>query len=118
MGTPSHTPARPAALLEAVGGDRAMFQKLSEIFFRDCGLKFAALKQAFEAGDRQAIGFHSHALKSTVGPMAATKLLGMLQALEQECEHPGPPCEMARLNTIKAELHAVADAVRHFGGQL
>jgi HPt (histidine-containing phosphotransfer) domain-containing protein len=112
--TPASGHCEPVVLLDTVGGDHAMFLAMTDIFFRECNAKFTSLRQAVAAGDVRATGRQAHGLKGTVGPVAATALLRMLQQLEDDCERKGVGCDAARLAAIHAEMAAVAAEVRQF----
>lgn len=103
----------PTVLLDTVGGDRALFLMMTDIFFRECAAKWSALQQAAAAQDVRAAGRHSHALKGTVGPLAATTLLNLLEQLEADCavQRRVDPRGLAR---IQAELKEVVAEVRRF----
>ena len=118
MNKPTFTHCNPVALLDDVGGDAAMFRMLADVFFRESRAKFAALKLAAQQNDMAALGAHSHALKGTVGPIAPTRLLQMLQILEDECNEQRCRCGPSRLAALLSELSAVAAEMRQFIGQL
>jgi len=59
-----------------------MVGSLLQTFVEDCPARFAALKQAVEAGDAKAIESAAHAFKSGSGTIRATVLADRLAAAE------------------------------------
>ncbi|HEY8022982.1 MAG TPA: Hpt domain-containing protein [Burkholderiaceae bacterium] len=107
----------PSLLLDMVGGDREIFLQLTGIFMRDSTEQFAKITLALAQGNLQELGFHSHALKGTVGPLGAELLLAMLIRIEEDCKR--QECEFATRTVpeIGRYLEGMREEVTRFIGQ-
>jgi two-component system sensor histidine kinase/response regulator len=105
---------RPQELLDTLGGDRAIFLELVEVFERESGAKLGAMQAAAAAADWPLLGRQAHALKGTVGPLAADALVRMLQQIEEDCRAGALADGAARVAAIEAELAAVSADVRQY----
>lgn len=114
MTTTPYTHCQPDFLLETVGGDREIFLELAEIFARESNDGFARLTLAAKAGDIGQMGYQSHSLKGTVGPLGASALVDMLFAIEEECEQRQCVCDDQRLACIEQELQQVQREMAHY----
>jgi HPt (histidine-containing phosphotransfer) domain-containing protein len=77
---------QPAMLFETVGDDREVFMTLIGIFESDSREKLDKMNHALAGRDFEQLGFLSHALKGTIGPLGAEALMETLLRIEAECE--------------------------------
>ncbi len=110
--------SRPAALLETVGGSRDTFLLLLDIFRRDTADKLDRMRQALASGDRARLGFHTHALKGTVGPAGADVLLQQLVVLEAACKDPLPAHDEKTLADIEQQVAQVREELERFAASM
>ncbi|MBC7502704.1 MAG: Hpt domain-containing protein [Herminiimonas sp.] len=114
MNTMIYTHCKPALLLDTVGGDREVFLELAEIFVRESTECLAHLTSAAQAGNIVQMGYQSHSLKGTVGPLGANTLTAMLFAIEEECSRKECVCDKQRLARILTELQQVNREMQHY----
>ena len=107
--------SRPADLLETVGGDRATFALLVDIFKRDTADKLDGMRRALAQGDRVQLGFHTHAMKGTVGPTGADVLLRQLADLEAACRDPQGSVDLRTLDDIERQAAEIREELERFG---
>jgi hypothetical protein len=105
---------RPAELLETVGGQRAIFLQLVEIFKRDGAEKLADMRQATLQGDLARLAFSSHAFKGTVGPVGCDPLIGELVRIEEECRRGQCSCDERVFAGIELQLRQVENELQRF----
>ncbi|MEC5218307.1 HPt (histidine-containing phosphotransfer) domain-containing protein [Actimicrobium sp. GrIS 1.19] len=109
---------QPDQLMELVDHDNQVFLELTEIFMRESTEIFAHLRTAAAAADQAQMGFRSHSLKGTVGPLGADALVEMLLAVELECSKKQCTCDVDRIAAIHHELQQVKDEMQHFINKL
>ncbi len=115
MTSTSYRHSQPGMLLETVSGDLEVFLELNAIFTREGASKFEQLCLAAAAGDLEQLGYQSHSLRGTVGPLGADALLQMLLDLENECERKQCICDQKRLSVIEEELNQVRREMQQYG---
>jgi HPt (histidine-containing phosphotransfer) domain-containing protein len=114
MNLPQYSHCQPGLLLETVGDDREVFLQLVEIFMRESAEKCELLRLAAAAADFEQLGFQSHALKGTVGPLGARALVQMLLLMEDECGRKQCICDAERISMIDEELSHVRREMQQF----
>ena len=105
MNSNAYQYCQPAMLFETVGEDREVFLMLIEIFERDSAEKLDKMNQALARQDFEQLGFLSHALKGTVGPLGANALMQTLLRIEAECER----------RECRADMHTMQEIDRCLG---
>jgi HPt (histidine-containing phosphotransfer) domain-containing protein len=100
---------RPGLLLDAVGGDAAIFRELAHIFFRETVDRFDDIARYSAAGCFDDMGQEAHSLKGTAGTVGADALVQLLQQIEHAGLKLRCPCSPQQL----ARLSALLQAVRH-----
>ncbi len=71
------------ALLEGVGGNRQLLQKLAKLFLADLPKLLARIETASNAGDGEELAKAAHALKGAVGNFGAAKAVEAAAELER-----------------------------------
>jgi HPt (histidine-containing phosphotransfer) domain-containing protein len=104
-GDPADTsPAPPidvAAVLEQIGGDRALLVEMAEIFVAEYPDRMASLRDAVRSSRAADIEFAAHALRSAVqffGAEPAAALAHELEARAREGDVAGSTALLARLD--------------------
>ncbi len=118
MSASEYRHSQPAVLLEAVGGDRATFMLLLDIFKRDTTDKLAKMRLALAQGDRAQLAFNVHAMKGTVGPTGADALMRQLVDLEAACREPHGTCDEQTLADIERQTLEIAGELERFAANL
>jgi HPt (histidine-containing phosphotransfer) domain-containing protein len=104
----------PEMLLETVGDDKEVFIELADIFLSESISKYASLQRAALTSDWKTLGYESHSLKGTVGPLGADVLFHLLETIEIECDQNNCICDQQRLSVINSELNHIRAEVGHF----
>jgi len=71
------------ALLDRVSGDKALMETVIRLFLEDCPTRLAAIRDAVESRDAQAIRATAHALKGAAGNLSAIGVFDAADALER-----------------------------------
>jgi HPt (histidine-containing phosphotransfer) domain-containing protein len=96
------------ALLEGVGGDRRLLQKLARLFLADLPRFTARIKTALDSGDTVELAKVAHALKGSVGNFGAAKVV----EVASEMERLGRAEEIAAARNRWAALELELEVVR------
>jgi hypothetical protein len=95
-----------------------VFLQLVDILVRESAEKLGGMRAAAAASDFERLGFLSHALKGTVGPVGADALVQMLLAVENACNRKQFNFAGQNLLMIERESENVQKEVQHFAAQL
>ena len=109
---------RPDALLQNVGGDRATFMLLVDIFERDTAEKLVQMRAALTQEDRAQLTFNTHAMKGTVGPTGADKLLQQLVELEAASRDPQGKFSEQTLDELEQQVAQIREELERFASGL
>ena len=105
--TPSHAEEavhdRPA-LLTLVGDDEELLNEIVALFLREYPRLLGGIHAALASGDVQALQFSAHALKGSVGNMAAPRTLRAAMDLEAIARADRLPAAGEALATLEREL--------------
>jgi HPt (histidine-containing phosphotransfer) domain-containing protein len=103
------------ALLEGVGGNRRLLQKLSRLFLADLPKLVERIKTAFDSRDGEELAKAAHALKGSIGNFGAAKAV----EAASEIERLGRAGELASAQeawvTLESELSAVRRELQGLG---
>jgi len=73
----------PDALLEGVGGNRQLLQKLAQLFLADLPKSLARIQAALDSRDGEELGKAAHALKGSVGNFGAAQAVTAAANIER-----------------------------------
>lgn len=114
VGEPAPPTAKPAmandtdaAMLQRVGGDAKLLQRMIKIFLKDYPKKLALLRTALAGKDAAALAASAHALKGSVsifGAATARQFADELQNMGRSNELSGAPKKLAQLEEEFANL--------------
>jgi two-component system sensor histidine kinase/response regulator len=71
------------ALLEGVGGDKRLLEKLAKLFLADLPRLLTRIRTASKAGDGEELAKAAHALKGTIGNFGAARAVAAAAELER-----------------------------------
>jgi signal transduction histidine kinase/DNA-binding response OmpR family regulator len=112
---PAQTPAFDEAELRArVSGDEQLLGDVVRIFLEDCPARLAAIKDAVDRRDGEAIHLTAHALKGAAGNLAAKGLFEAARVLERLGAESRLDAAEAASRVVAAEAANVIDALRRF----
>jgi len=114
-GPPQAPPVDFAALIARLGGEASLLADVIQIFLQDCPARVAAIRQAIDDRDRDAIRSNAHALKGAAGNMAAAGLCEMAHLLERIGGEGRLDAAAAAWRRLAAEATNVMDALRSYG---
>jgi signal transduction histidine kinase/CheY-like chemotaxis protein/HPt (histidine-containing phosphotransfer) domain-containing protein len=81
--TPASVAVDRQGLLARVGGDEALLREVVELFLADCPLRLAAIQDALDRADAEALRAAAHALKGAAGNLSAMALVSAARTLER-----------------------------------
>ena len=105
---------RPGLLLDAVGGDAAIFRELAHIFFRETVDRFDDIARYSAAGCFDDMGQEAHSLKGTAGTVGADALMQLLRQIEHAGLVQRRGCSPQQLAGLNALLQCVRDDMQSF----
>jgi two-component system, sensor histidine kinase and response regulator len=103
-----------AALRGVVGGDEQLMGEIVELFLGECPRMLGAIRAAVAANDRAALQEAAHALKGSVGNLAAPRAVAAAQELERLARQDDMARAEPALAVLEAELRAVEDALTEY----
>jgi CheY-like chemotaxis protein/HPt (histidine-containing phosphotransfer) domain-containing protein len=120
--SPAHEPPeRPATatfdakeLRARVAGDEQLLADVIRIFLEDCPIRLAAIKDAVDRRDADAIRTTAHALKGAAGNLSATGLFEAARVLERIGSESRLDAAEAAWRVLSTEAANVIDALRRF----
>ncbi|RLC19239.1 MAG: hybrid sensor histidine kinase/response regulator [Deltaproteobacteria bacterium] len=102
-------------LLGGLGGDKAMFKEIMEVFLQDIPRLLKELKVASESGDTEKVGMHGHSIKGASASAGAQRL----RDVAYELETAGKDRDIARIplliETLEQEFKEVVSALADMG---
>ena len=101
-----------AAVVARLNGDRELLAEIAGLYLEDEPALLAQLEAAMEAGQAQGVRRAAHALKGSVANFAAARAQAAALALEQAGRSGNLADAPALLDTLRAELAAVREALR------
>ncbi len=96
--------------LRELGGDE-MLSELTEVFLEDTSSGLAALKEASETGDAEAIERVAHTLKGSAGNMGAKRMAAICSELQDAGESGDLSGASELLKVLEAEFERVRPAL-------
>ncbi len=100
-----------SALLELVGGDEELKREIIALYLAEYPRLLAGIRAAATSGDARALQFGAHALKGSVGNMAAPRAYAAAQELETLARADRIPDARAALLILEQEFARLADAL-------
>jgi two-component system, sensor histidine kinase and response regulator len=98
-----------AALLALVGGDETLMHEIIDLYLRESPRLLREIRAASAAGDTGALQFSAHALKGSVGNMAAARAYAAAMALETAARAGDLDASRTILATVEHEFSLVQD---------
>ncbi|GAB4402602.1 MAG: hypothetical protein OHK0048_20610 [Rhodoferax sp.] len=102
---------RPDALVEALGPDPALHQRLIQRFLAALGPYEQALRQAADAGDASGLQRTAHTLKSAARTVGAEALSAQCERLESACD--ASPLSAEAMRLLQAVLQVLEATRQH-----
>jgi len=102
-----------ALLLARLGGDEALLALVVQLFLEDCPGRLAAIRQAVDARDAEALEASAHALKGAAANLSASRLMAAAAALEGAAREQQLECADAGWRLVVNEASALMDALGH-----
>ncbi|HQX50616.1 MAG TPA: response regulator [Planctomycetaceae bacterium] len=102
------------AALKNVGGDMEMLREIIELYFQECPVWLAAIREGLKKGDAAIVHRVAHTLKggvSTFGPSRARDLAEALEIMGREQNLAGGEEVLAELEHAISELRPALEAV-------
>src|SRR5205085_113461 len=99
----------PAPLMEAAGGDRALFARLVETFLRDADKHVTSFRAATETGDAHAARRRMHQLFGAAAMVGAPGLAAIARNLHDGSSDASLPALEAELARVTSSLRALLD---------
>jgi signal transduction histidine kinase/ligand-binding sensor domain-containing protein/DNA-binding response OmpR family regulator len=100
-------------VLERLGGDEALLEEISNVFFSDVPGQILRLEKAIDLGDTSLLAHQAHTLKGASGSFGAYKLQAAALAIEEAATVERTSKLRKRLLTIKDEFEKVRQQVHH-----
>jgi protein-histidine pros-kinase len=100
-----------AALLALVGDDEELMQEIIGLYLREYPRILTDIRAAAASGDVRALEFSAHALKGSVGNMAAKRAREAAMELETLARADQLPAARDSLATLERELSRLHDAL-------
>lgn len=94
------------ALLEGVGGNRRLLQKLARLFLADLPKSVARIKSAFASRDGEELAKTAHALKGSIGNFGAMKAVEIAAEIERIGRTGELDIAQEALSALEVELSA------------
>jgi signal transduction histidine kinase/CheY-like chemotaxis protein/NO-binding membrane sensor protein with MHYT domain len=99
------------ALLALVGGDEELMHEIVDLFLVEYPRLLGDIRRTAATGDARALQFSAHALKGSVGNMAAGRTLEAAMALETAARAGQLPAARGAIATLERELAHLHDAL-------
>jgi two-component system sensor histidine kinase/response regulator len=109
--TPDFAVIDEPALLELVGGDEQLKEEIIDIYLEDYPRLLGEIRAAAASGDLEALQFSAHALKGSVGNMAATGAHKAASDLEALAFGKQLPAARLTLVSLERELSLLRDVL-------
>ena len=100
-----------SALLDLVGGDEDLKREIIALYLAEYPRLLAGIRAAATSGDARALQFSAHALKGSVGNMAATRAYAAAEELETLARAEQIPEARTAVATLERELALLENAL-------
>lgn len=110
----SHDAVDLPAVMERLGGDEELLRELAALYVEDEGRLLAAMAEAIERGDADALRRAAHTLKGAVSNFCAPRAHAAAQALETAGRDGQLAAAPALLDALRKELTLVRAALTPF----
>ncbi len=100
--------------LERLGHDYELSADVARLFLDDCPRRLAAIQDAVQRRDLDALNLEAHGLKGAAGNMSAHQLAALAFELEERARAGQVDAAVFTASRLAGEVDAVLEAVRAF----